>query len=322
MDQIQIKEATSHKHLGLILTSDCTWHEHLEYIKSKAWIRINVMRKVKFTLNRKSLQIIYTSFIRPLLEYADVVWDNCTQYEVNDLEKIQNEAARIVTGATKFVSIDALYSETGWETLASRRKKHKLQMFFKMKNGLAPEYLSTLIPPSVGNTSAYQLRNASDINALHASSQLYYKSFLPSVIRDWNGLPDEIHKSSSSESFKRKLNSMVGISPKSYLVENRLGQIYHARLWTKCSSLNRYLFSKNIIENPLCACGSIEDTYHFMFICNRYNNQRQELIDIVSEIYQPTLNVLLFGSSELSILQNKQVILAVQDFLVKTKRFK
>ena len=61
------------------------------------------MRKLKFKLDRKSFQIIYFTFIRPILEYADVVWNNCTQYEVNELEKIQNEAARIVTGATKLV---------------------------------------------------------------------------------------------------------------------------------------------------------------------------------------------------------------------------
>ena len=45
------------------------------------------MRKFKFKLDRKSLQTMYFSFIRPLLEYADVIWDNCTQYEVNELEK-------------------------------------------------------------------------------------------------------------------------------------------------------------------------------------------------------------------------------------------
>ena len=77
------------------------------------------MRKLKFKLDRKSLQIIYFTFIRPILEYADVVWNNCTQYEVNELEKIQNEAARIVTGATKLVSIDSLSHETGWETVKS-----------------------------------------------------------------------------------------------------------------------------------------------------------------------------------------------------------
>lgn len=51
---------------------------------------------------------------------------NCTLYESSELEKIQNEAARIVSGATKLVSIDSLLLELGWEPLSSRRKKHKL----------------------------------------------------------------------------------------------------------------------------------------------------------------------------------------------------
>ena len=42
---------------------------------------------MKFTMDRKSVQTIYFSFIRPLLEYADVVWDNCTQQQINELEK-------------------------------------------------------------------------------------------------------------------------------------------------------------------------------------------------------------------------------------------
>ena len=56
-------------------------------IKSKAWSRMNVMRELKFKLDRRSLQTIYFSFIRPLLEYADVVWNNCTQCESNELDK-------------------------------------------------------------------------------------------------------------------------------------------------------------------------------------------------------------------------------------------
>ena len=102
------------------------------------------MRKLKFILDRKSLEIIYTSFIRLILEYADVVWDNCTQYEINALEKIQIEAARIVTGTTELVSLDKLYQETGRETLEDRRKKHKLCLFYKMSNNLSPNYLISL----------------------------------------------------------------------------------------------------------------------------------------------------------------------------------
>ena len=98
-------------------------------------------------------------YIYGLFEYADVVWDNSTQQEAYGLEKIQNEAAHIVTGAIKLASIQSLMSDTGWESLTSRRQKHKLVLFYIMINSLAPEYLSSLVSPIVGNLSPYNLRN-------------------------------------------------------------------------------------------------------------------------------------------------------------------
>ena len=223
MNQQDIITVESHKHLGLTFTNDLSWHEHLNNIKTKAWHRINVMRKLKFQLSRKSLQIIYFSFIRLLLEYADVVWDNCTQYEANELEKIQHEAARIVSGATKLVSIDKLLKEVGWDTLSCRKKKHKQILFYKMINGLCPDYLSSLVPPTVGNSTAYRLRNASDYKYIRSNTQLYYNSFLPSVVRDWNELPHTTRNAPSISSFKRSLNSTpIGV-PLFYLDGKRIG---------------------------------------------------------------------------------------------------
>ena len=105
MQDQQIKEVESHIHLGVILSNDCSWQKHIDHIKEKAWTRINNMRWLKYDLDRKSLETINKSFIRPLLEYADVIWDNCTQQNKNDLELIQLEAARISTGTTKLVSV-------------------------------------------------------------------------------------------------------------------------------------------------------------------------------------------------------------------------
>ena len=114
MQNQQIKEVDSHKHLGLHFSQDGSWHHHIQYIKEKALTRINTMRKLKFKLDRKSLENIYIAFIRPILEYGDVVWDNCALYEKEDLEKIQHEAARLATGTTQLISINSLYNEIKW----------------------------------------------------------------------------------------------------------------------------------------------------------------------------------------------------------------
>jgi hypothetical protein len=88
--------------------------------------RLSVFRRVKFKLKRSHLQTIYISFIRPLMEYGDIVWNNIPDYLKQSLESLQLKAARIVTGATKLTFKQLLYDETGWETLQTRRNNHKL----------------------------------------------------------------------------------------------------------------------------------------------------------------------------------------------------
>ncbi len=56
--------------------------------------------------------------------------------EKDDVDKIQIEAARISTGATRLVSIESLYEEIRWETLEKRRQLHKLTLLYKMKEHL------------------------------------------------------------------------------------------------------------------------------------------------------------------------------------------
>ena len=141
-----------------------------------------------------------------------------------------------------------------------------------MVNGLCPNYLQSLVPPTIGNCSRYNLRNVYDIRTVRANSELYYKSFLPSVIREWNELPQSIRDSTTLSTFKYRLDSTSRESkPPSYYFEgSRLGQIYHARLRTGCSSLNQHLVSKNIINNSLCVCGSVESTNHYFLNCTIY----------------------------------------------------
>lgn len=321
MNNEQIKEVSSHKHLGIFLSNDGTWHEHINYITAKAWVRINVMRKLKFLLDRSSLEKIYTSFIRPLLEYGDVVWDNCTRYEVNAIEKIQLEAARITTGTTKLVSVSLLYKETGWETLEARRSKHKLCLFFKMNNNFSPDYLSALVPQSFEETTHYELRNASNVRQPLTRTQLYFNSFIPSSIRLWNDLPTEARDASSPKSFQYQMNKNLQKPPKYFTIGIRFAQIQHARLRTSCSCLNQHLFSKNIVTDPYCHCGAVETTKHFLFECQKYNLIRNEMLNQISQYCTPDLNCLLFGDEHLDFASNSAIFQAVQNYILESKRF-
>jgi hypothetical protein len=112
-----------HKHLGITLSADCKWSNHINTIITKTSKQVAVLRKLKFKVSRNFLETMYLIFIRSLLEYAGEVWDNCTLADSERLEKIQLEAAFIVTSLTSYASILSIYKETGWENFQLGVKK-------------------------------------------------------------------------------------------------------------------------------------------------------------------------------------------------------
>ena len=60
-----------------------------------------------------------------------------------------------------------------------------------MTIGISPRYLSDLVPTTVNNSSSYNLRHSNSIHLVNARTSLYYDSFLPSAVRDWNNITDE-----------------------------------------------------------------------------------------------------------------------------------
>lgn len=319
MNNIIISETPSHKHLGITFSNTCNWTEHIERISQSAWTRLNLLRALKFKISRKALEKIYITFIRPLLEYSDAVWDNCSTECKTQLDSIHNEAARIVSGATKLCSIQRMFAELGWETLQERRNKHKLVIFYKIINGLAPNYLSELLPPLVMENNPYNLRNSNDIQSIRARTNLFFNSFFPSTIRAWNSLPEDTKTANSVAAFKYRLNSNRQKPPKYINAGSRIGQILHARLRMECSSLNSHLYCKNIVPSPSCECGGFESTYHFFFQCPRYNVVRNTYLS--NYIHTYTTYELLYGKGIASDAANESLFLNVQDYIVKSKRF-
>ena len=241
--------------------------------------------------------------------------------QTNKLEKIQLEAGRIVTGTTKLVSIGKLYTELGWVKLADRCKFHKLQQFYKMDHNLAPGYLCDLLPPHVGDTSNYPLRNADNYTQVHASTAVYGSSFLPSTIREWNKLPIDHRNVETLSAFKTSLINRNIKIPKYFLYGNRLEQKMHTRLRTECSALNYYLYRRNLIPSPNCVCGAIENNNHYLLTCPRYNDIRDEMINTVLRYTNVTAETLLQGNSNLSHNINQEIFKVVHKYIRQSKRF-
>ena len=121
LNNMMIQETPTHRHLGLTFSDSCDWNVHVKNMSEKAWTRLNLLRALKFRASRTSLEKIYMAFVRPLLEYNDAVWDNCSLETKKQLDAIHVKAARIITGATKLCSIEKPF--LSWMGVSSKSSK-------------------------------------------------------------------------------------------------------------------------------------------------------------------------------------------------------
>ena len=106
----------------MFLDTKLDFQEHLKSIFSKINKTIGVLRKLHHILPTSPLLTIYKSFIRPHLDYGDIIYDQAYNASFHQkLDSIQYNAALAITGAIREKSKEKLYDELGLETLEKRR---------------------------------------------------------------------------------------------------------------------------------------------------------------------------------------------------------
>ena len=126
--------------------------------------------------------------MRPVLEYGSLVWDPHTLGLQEELEKVQNCAARFVTGNYVFEtgSITGILGQLKCESLKKRRKDSRFILLCKGLKGKARIPTDDLIPKNMRCRNQHSLA----FQIPSASKETYKSSFIPQNIRDWNDIPD------------------------------------------------------------------------------------------------------------------------------------
>lgn len=317
-----LENVTSHKHLGLTLTCDLSWSQHIKEIVSKASRMINVLRQFKYSMDRKSLECIYFTFIRPKLEYGSQIWDDCTERDKDLLNNVQLNAVRIVTGAKKGTKHKYLQDEIKWQSLSERRNNAKLQHMQKIVHNIAPSYLCELLPDKV-ITRGYATRNAVRGNYVEPDRRIdkYGQSFIPAALSLWNELDEVMRDISDHNKFKEAIVTKTSCNPLFYY-GTRKANILHCQIRLHCSNLKAHLVELHVLDDPTCLCSyGSEDTKHFLLQCPLYYRQRMVLSNIVTTFTRFAEEILLFGDPNLDFETNCIIFSAVHNFITDSGRF-
>ena len=182
----------SRKHLGLILDKTLVFGHHVGDKVLKANKGIGLITRFRRFLPRDSLLTLHKAFVRPHLDYGDIIYDNPGNASfIQKLEVIQYNASLSITGCFRGTSREKVYSELGLESLADRRFSRRLCSFYKIVNGLAPQYLLNYLPAR--NMASVALRSRPAIYPVPARTERYRNSFFTYCILQRNSLDPSIY---------------------------------------------------------------------------------------------------------------------------------
>ena len=122
LNNIQVERVSHQKHLGTILDEKLNFKEHIDGTILKVNKDITVIKKLRYSLPRKSLITRYKALLRPLLEYGDAIYDQpLNESGCEKLKSVQYKVALAITGAIQGTFREKIYQELGLESLRSRR---------------------------------------------------------------------------------------------------------------------------------------------------------------------------------------------------------
>ena len=153
--------------LALLINNSLSWSDHIDDVFTKCARHVGILNSLRKKLSKRCLTRIYKGYIRPRLEYACAVWSGGN---TSKLLKLQQKFCR--------------QHQVQLPNLSNRFKFHTLTLFYKIRNGLAPTYLSEILPETLALSSGRNLRgHVYPFPRINKSSTM--QSFLPRATVFW-----------------------------------------------------------------------------------------------------------------------------------------
>ncbi|CAH2019809.1 unnamed protein product [Acanthoscelides obtectus] len=203
MDGRVLPKSHSFRLVGVQITEDLIWHEHISSIAAAAGKKLGYLFRAKKYFSPHDILTLYKAQIRPSLEYCSHIWGAAAPTTLSMLDAVQRRAVRLIDDSSLTDSLG---------TLSHRRVVGDLALFYRYTNGLCSSELSSMMPPRDVPARQTRLTSASHPNRVKLRTSRtgrYDRSFVPRVSRLWNNLREEAFPSSTNlRQFKNRINKI------------------------------------------------------------------------------------------------------------------
>ena len=194
------------KDLGIIVSSNLIWKDHIRDIKTKAFLRCHQILRCFTTNNIWTLLRAYKTYIRPILEYNSSIWNPSSKQEKKDLERVQRYYTRKACRRCKipYDSYEDRLLKLNIEKLELRRLKADLCMTFKIIHNIVDIPTENMF---TFRERPYDLRGHKFTLELTKTKNAPISNnfFTTRIAPTWNSLPEDLVSSNTLNEFKVKL---------------------------------------------------------------------------------------------------------------------
>jgi len=205
-----VKIAKTAKNLGIFFDDCLDMNHHINVLCKGLFLELRRLGQLSKFLNQKSLKTLVSSFIFSRLDYCNSLFFGLPSYQTNKLQRIQNQAARLVLKKKKR---DEMYIpmllDLHWLPISERIIYKIAVLAHKCYYDRSPTYLKDMINKY---TPSRQLRSSSHLNLLvprKGSKRLSCRTFFVAAPDVWNALPHSLKSNLSEASFKKSLKTLL-----------------------------------------------------------------------------------------------------------------
>lgn len=202
-NNVLLSEVQEYKYLGVWISNDLSWTKHIDVVTAKCLRKLFFLRHSLKSATPDLRLLAYNSIIRPIMEYAVVIWDPFTRNNIEKLERIQKKAVRFIYNSYGRSSITELLNRSGFQSVSERNRICRLKFLFQLVKGHYRVDTSHILSFSSGY--ATRKRHSLMITPLVPRNNCFKYSFFTRTIVDWNDLANDVVSLSSLSLFESHL---------------------------------------------------------------------------------------------------------------------
>ena len=197
------------KYLGAWLDQNLTLTEHVNGKCQNAMINLLKIKQPRRVLTQEATHILVRGLVISHLDYYNSMFAGLPTCRINLLQWVQNTAAKLVLGWSKYDSANNALKQLHWLPIHLRVEYKILVQVYKCLTGAAPLYLQNLLTPLFISRKGLRSEHLSNwLVVPFTNKQTFAKhSFNVHGPLLWNALPNELRNINDIELFKAKLKT-------------------------------------------------------------------------------------------------------------------